>query len=328
MRRRTRLARWRRRRGHAFPDEIGELSVEIRPQRLRLWSERESERVGKARPRRANGFSSPGVERKSAGLRRRAPPRLPRTVDRGSLRELRKGIERALIPAAGETIERADLSGQLGVRADPAPVVGARVARAARETEPIRRILARERTLEEAARICGIDPATRCRQRQKPGLPGGRRRDAPHVTRPRSAAAPADSGRHGRRCAPGGTRAGRSALARSGQPLPRDDRAAADAALRTGGAGSRRDRQDDATALFRVREAIETRTCRHATGRVWLTALAGAVVRSFWVARRWASSRRGPIEARTAPRGRWAKAILTAPGRSSPATSAGRSRGR
>lgn len=73
-----------------------------------------------------------------------------------------------------------------------------------------------------------------------------------------------------------------AALDRAFQDIP----ARADAALRTDGAGSRRDRQDDATALFRVRDAIETRTCRDATGRVRLTPLAGAVVGSVWFARR------------------------------------------
>ena len=67
-------------------------------------------------------------------------------------------------------LKLADLPEEFGAKADPALVVGARVTLDALETEHIRRILATARSLDEAARILGIDPATLYRKRQKLGL--------------------------------------------------------------------------------------------------------------------------------------------------------------
>ena len=88
----------------------------------------------------------------------------------GNLRELRNVIERAVILAAGETIELCDLPEEFGAKPDPAIAVGGRVTIDALETEHIRRILATAHNLEEAARTLGIDPATLYRKRQKLGL--------------------------------------------------------------------------------------------------------------------------------------------------------------
>ncbi len=85
----------------------------------------------------------------------------------GNLRELRNVVERAVILAAGDTIQLADLPEQFGVAPDPAVAVGARVTFDALETEHLRRILALAHNLDEAARILGIDPATLYRKRQK-----------------------------------------------------------------------------------------------------------------------------------------------------------------
>lgn len=87
-------------------------------------------------------------------------------------------------------------------------------------------------------------------------------------------------------------------------------------ALRAGGAGSRSDQQGDATALFRVLDAIETLTRRDAaaaqqtaaraeqlaatTERVLLTAIVGAAALSIFVAWRLAASLLKPIKALTA----------------------------
>ena len=92
--------------------------------------------------------------------------------------------------------------------------------------------------------------------------------------------------------------------------------ARSETALRAGGAGSRNDQQGDATALFRVLDAIETLTRRDAaaaqqtaarveqlavtTERVLLTAIVGAVALSIFVAWRLASSLLKPIKALTA----------------------------
>lgn len=88
----------------------------------------------------------------------------------GNLRELRNVVERAVILAAGDTIQLADLPEQFGVAPDPAVAVGARVTFDALETEHLRRILALAHNLDEAARILGIDPATLYRKRQKLGF--------------------------------------------------------------------------------------------------------------------------------------------------------------
>ncbi len=88
----------------------------------------------------------------------------------GNLRELRNVIERAVILAPGESIELPDLPEELGARVDSSVAVGARVTIEQLEAEHIRRVLAVTRSLDEAARVLGIDPATLYRKRQKLGL--------------------------------------------------------------------------------------------------------------------------------------------------------------
>ena len=209
--------------GTLFLDEIGEMPLEIQPKLLRLLQEREYERVGEARPRRANvrviaatnrpladevkagrfredlfyrlnviSFALPGLRDRPGDLARLAESyrrffaaRLGKKIGAfapdvaaafaayrwpGNLRELRNVIERAVILAEGETIELADLPEEFGAKADPALVVGARVTLDALETEHIRKILTSARSLDEAARTLGIDPATLYRKRQKLGL--------------------------------------------------------------------------------------------------------------------------------------------------------------
>jgi NtrC-family two-component system response regulator AlgB len=88
----------------------------------------------------------------------------------GNLRELRNVVERAVILAAGETIELTDLPEQFGAAPVSAVAVGARVSLDVLETEHLRRVLGFSHSLDEAARILGIDPATLYRKRQKLGL--------------------------------------------------------------------------------------------------------------------------------------------------------------
>ena len=88
----------------------------------------------------------------------------------GNLRELRNVIERAAILASGDTIELADLPENFQPQSDARIAVGAHVTLDDLEAEHIRRILASTKSLDEAARTLGIDPATLYRKRQKMGL--------------------------------------------------------------------------------------------------------------------------------------------------------------
>ena len=87
----------------------------------------------------------------------------------GNLRELRNSIERAVILARGDRVELDDLPAELGL---PAPggtetAVGALVTLEAVEQAHLRLVMARTATLEEAARVLGIDAATIYRKRKR-----------------------------------------------------------------------------------------------------------------------------------------------------------------
>jgi NtrC-family two-component system response regulator AlgB len=88
----------------------------------------------------------------------------------GNLRELRNVIERAVILAPGDTIELADLPEQFAAGTERTVAVGSPVTLEELEAEHIRRVLALSRSLDEAARTLGIDPATLYRKRGKLGL--------------------------------------------------------------------------------------------------------------------------------------------------------------
>jgi NtrC-family two-component system response regulator AlgB len=210
--------------GTLFLDEIGEMPLEIQPKLLRLLQEREYERVGEARPRKATvrviaatnrdlaeevkavrfredlfyrlnviNVALPGLKDRPADLLRLAEHYLKFFVSRmgkkttgfspqvrdaftaygwpGNLRELRNVVERAVILAAGTTIELADLPDNF-MRTSPesAIAVGARVTISELEAAHVRRVIGFAKNLDEAARILGIDPATLYRKRQKLGL--------------------------------------------------------------------------------------------------------------------------------------------------------------
>ena len=209
--------------GTLFLDEIGEMPLEIQPKLLRLLQEREYERVGESRVRKATVRIIAATNRNLAaevkagrfredlfyrmnvitltltGLRdrpgdfarlagsyldffaRRIGKKItgfsPAVLDAfgrygwpGNLRELRNVIERAVILAGGETIELIDLPEDFSQPADTRVAVGAHVTLDELETEHIRRVVAMTKTLEDAAHVLGIDPATLYRKRQKLGM--------------------------------------------------------------------------------------------------------------------------------------------------------------
>jgi len=209
--------------GTLFLDEIGEMPLEIQPKLLRLLQEREYERVGETRVRRANvrviaatnrnlaeevkagrfredlyyrlnviTLSLPGLRDRPADFTRIATGYLEffsRRIGKkikgfsagvtesfarypwpGNLRELRNVIERAVILSTGDEIALEDLPEEFTEPGESRVNVGARVTLDELETEHIRRVIGLSKTLDDAARTLGIDPATLYRKRQKLGM--------------------------------------------------------------------------------------------------------------------------------------------------------------
>lgn len=206
--------------GTLFLDEIGEMPMEIQPKLLRLLQEKEYERVGDPKPRRANVRVIAATNRKleqavKEGLFREdlyyrlnvitleVPPLRQRMGDLphiaenqlrffagqlgkkmvgfseeaaaalrgypfpGNLRELANAIERAVILASGPRIEIKDLPDHLRGKEASHVDLGALVSLDELEKEHIKRILDKTSSLEQAAHILGIDPATLYRKRKK-----------------------------------------------------------------------------------------------------------------------------------------------------------------
>ena len=204
--------------GTLLLDEIGDLPLEIQSKLLRLLQEREYERVGEAKPRRANVRVISATNRDLQEAVRegrfredlyyrlnvislRLPPLRDRVQDLeriakrhldffsqragktfrgftadalaamrsyswpGNLRELRNVIERAAILASGEEIGTADLAEILQVPSEYR--VGGNVTLEELENEHMRRVIANSRTIDEAAIVLGVDPATLYRRKKK-----------------------------------------------------------------------------------------------------------------------------------------------------------------
>ena len=204
--------------GTLFLDEIGDLPLEVQAKLLRLLQEREYERVGEARPRRANVRVISASNRDlSASVREgrfredlfyrlnvitvRLPPLRERTQDierlallhlrflvahsgkaargfssaaieamtayrwPGNLRELRNVIERAVILSERDQIEVGDLTET--IQPDSEVHLGGKFTLDQIEGEHIRRLIGNTKTLEEAAQILGVDPATLYRKRKR-----------------------------------------------------------------------------------------------------------------------------------------------------------------
>lgn len=211
--------------GTLFLDEIGELPLEIQPKLLRLLQEREYERIGETRTRKANvrviAATNRDLEKEVQEGRFRedlfyrlnvisihVPPLRERRADLlriaegflttfsrqcnkhltgfsagsveamrhyawpGNVRELRNYVERAVILANGPQVELADLPDKLNPAQPSAGAlrgvrVGDMVALEQLEQEHIQRVLDQANTIEEAARILGVNPATLYRKRKR-----------------------------------------------------------------------------------------------------------------------------------------------------------------
>jgi NtrC-family two-component system response regulator AlgB len=204
--------------GTLFLDEIGDLPLEVQSRLLRLLQEREYERVGETRPRRAHVrvVSATNHDLKAAVAQGKfredlfyrlnvisltMPPLRERIVDiprlagrmleffaahagkpassltpealaalerhpwPGNLRELRNVIERAVILSSGDSIGVADLAES--VQPSSEMHLGGRFTLESIENEHIRGVIAATRSLDEAAGVLGIDPATLYRRRRK-----------------------------------------------------------------------------------------------------------------------------------------------------------------
>jgi NtrC-family two-component system response regulator AlgB len=87
----------------------------------------------------------------------------------GNVRELRNAIERAVILSPGQVVGPEGLPERIGARAVAVPGLGGEFTLEEVEKEHLLRVLARSATLEDAARILGIDASTLWRKRKRYG---------------------------------------------------------------------------------------------------------------------------------------------------------------
>jgi NtrC-family two-component system response regulator AlgB len=88
----------------------------------------------------------------------------------GNVRELRNAMERCAILWPGDVVEPAALPEHIDAARVPGPRVGGDFTLEELEREHVLRVLARAPTLEEAARILGIDDSTLWRKRKRYGV--------------------------------------------------------------------------------------------------------------------------------------------------------------
>ena len=193
-------------RGTLFLDEIGELPLEIQPKLLRLFQEREYERVGESKVRMANvrviaatnrnlkeavvrgtfredllyrlnviSLQVPALRERPNDILSIAENQLQQFARQsgrsvkgfseaarhviehypwpGNIRELRNVIERATILTTGEQIDVTDLPSSLSDAVVESPAVGGAYSIEEIEAEHIRQVLARSKSIQQAATI-------------------------------------------------------------------------------------------------------------------------------------------------------------------------------
>lgn len=110
-----------------------------------------------------------------ARVARRTIPELSKAAEQalltyswpGNIRELRNAIERAMILWPAQVIEPQAFPERIAAHAASGPYLGGDFTLEAIEREHIMRVIARTQTLEEAARILGLDSSTLWRKRKK-----------------------------------------------------------------------------------------------------------------------------------------------------------------
>jgi len=108
---------------------------------------------------------------------RRPPPQLSPAAEQllvghswpGNVRELRNAIERTLILARGEILDAEAFPERVGMGASGVPQLGGAFTADEIEREHMFRVLAQAPTMEQAARILGIDASTLWRKRKRWG---------------------------------------------------------------------------------------------------------------------------------------------------------------
>jgi NtrC-family two-component system response regulator AlgB len=209
--------------GTLFLDEIAEIAPALQAKLLRFLQDREYERVGENRTRRADvrivaatnrdlaadvaagrfredlywrlavveiavpplrerpedvlrlaraflAFFDRAAKRRAQTLSPDAERALAGYAWPGNVRELRNAMERCAILWPADAVEPAALPERIAGAAHAGPRVGDDVTIDALEREHVARVLARAATLEEAARILGIDESTLWRKRKRYGL--------------------------------------------------------------------------------------------------------------------------------------------------------------
>ncbi|WP_164011769.1 sigma-54-dependent transcriptional regulator [Pyxidicoccus trucidator] len=213
--------------GTLFLDEIAEMSPALQAQLLRFLQEKQFERLGEGRTRKADVrvvaatnrdlekdvasghfredllYRLNVIEVKLPSLRerpedllplarrfvaffaraaQRPPPELSPATEKmllaygwpGNVRELRNAMERALIVWPAEVLEPQAFPERIAAAAGPGVALGGPHTLEEVEREHILRVMASAPTLDEAARVLGIDASTLWRKRKKyeAGTPG------------------------------------------------------------------------------------------------------------------------------------------------------------